>query len=113
MREQKRRPDCGRDKDFCREVDADEKRKEKARREGMRQVWFGLGMIGLVGWSVALPPLLGVALGLWLDSRMGHGRFWTLALLCVGMVVGAANAWFWLRRESRHPDGTSQAKREK
>jgi predicted F0F1-ATPase subunit len=32
-------------------------------------VWFGLGMMGLIGWSVAVPTLLGAALGLWLDSR--------------------------------------------
>ena len=28
--------------------------------------WFGLGMMRLVGWSVAVPTLLGAAIGLWL-----------------------------------------------
>ena len=39
-------------------------RKLRARRTGRRGVWFGLGMFGLVGWAVALPTVVGVALGL-------------------------------------------------
>jgi ATP synthase protein I len=38
-------------------------RKSRARDEGERGAWFGLGMFGLVGWSVALPTLAGLALG--------------------------------------------------
>ena len=48
-------------------VAAKEARKLKARREANRDVWFGLGMFGLVGWSVAIPTLLGVAIGIWID----------------------------------------------
>lgn len=44
---------------FREEVGAKEKRKLKAERHKDRDVWFGLGMFGLVGWSVALPTLLG------------------------------------------------------
>jgi len=32
-------------------------------------VWFGLGMMGLIGWSVVVPTLLGAALGIWLDTH--------------------------------------------
>ncbi|MEZ5580989.1 MAG: hypothetical protein R3F40_17230 [Candidatus Competibacteraceae bacterium] len=31
-------------------------------------VWFGLGLFGIVGWTRALPAVLG-ALGLWLDRN--------------------------------------------
>jgi ATP synthase protein I len=76
-------------------------RKLKARREGPREVWFGLGMFGLVGWSVALPTLLGIAVGIWLDTTW-PGRFsWTLMLLCIGILLGCVNAWHWVKRESR------------
>jgi ATP synthase protein I len=47
-------------------VGAKAKRKLKARRNSAQGVWFGLGMMGLIGWSVAIPTLLGAALGLWL-----------------------------------------------
>lgn len=96
-------PDRGRDQH---ETDVDKKigrkaeRKLKARRERDRSVWFGLGMFGLIGWSVAVPTLLGIALGLWIDSKLGDGIAWTLGLLFVGVVLGCLNAWYWVKREN-------------
>jgi len=75
-------------------------RKIRAKSTGERGVWFGLGMMGLIGWSVTVPTLLGAALGFWMDKRF-HGRFsWTLMLLTMGLVVGCFNAWHWVRKES-------------
>ncbi|OGL07561.1 MAG: hypothetical protein A3I14_07790 [Candidatus Rokubacteria bacterium RIFCSPLOWO2_02_FULL_73_56] len=76
-------------------------RKLRARREGRRGVWFGLGMFGLVGWAVALPTVAGIALGLWLDARFPSRVSWTLTLLLLGAALGALNAWYWVTRESR------------
>lgn len=89
------------------EVGDQARRKLAARREGDRGVWFGLGMFGLVGWSVAVPTLLGIAVGLFLDGRLpGPGRVsWTLTGLVLGIVVGCLNAWYWVTRESRGEDG--------
>ncbi len=74
-------------------------RKLEARRHPTPGVWSGLGMMGLVGWSVAIPTLLGAALGLWLDRRYPGGRSWTLALLVVGLALGCWNAWYWVVKE--------------
>ncbi len=52
-----------------REVGAKAARKLKARRNSTQGVWFGLGMMGLIGWSVVVPTLLGAALGIWLDKH--------------------------------------------
>jgi ATP synthase protein I len=82
-------------------VGAKAKRKLKARRNSAQGVWFGLGMMGLIGWSVAIPTLLGAALGLWLDRRDPGGRSWTLALLVAGLVVGCFNAWHWVSKEDK------------
>jgi ATP synthase protein I len=84
-----------------REVGAKAARKLRAQRHVTRTVWFGLGMMGLVGWSVAIPTLLGAALGLWLDQHYPEGRSWTLALLVVGLSIGCLNAWHWVTREDR------------
>ena len=43
-------------------------------------------MSGLIGWSVAVPTLLGAMLGLWLDRRHPGAHSWTLMLLVVGLV---------------------------
>ena len=76
-------------------------RKLKARRHSAQGVWFGLGMMGLIGWSVAVPTLLGATLGLWLDRRYPEGRSWTLALLVAGLMIGCLNAWQWVSREDQ------------
>jgi ATP synthase protein I len=76
-------------------------RKLKARSNPSPGVWYGLGMMGLIGWSVAIPTLLGAALGLWLDRQQISDRSWTLALLFVGLTVGCLNAWLWVAKEDK------------
>ncbi|QAY86141.1 AtpZ/AtpI family protein [Pseudomonas arsenicoxydans] len=83
------------------QVGAKAARKLKARRNGTPGVWFGLGMMGLIGWSVVVPTLLGAALGLWLDQHYPGGRSWTLALLVAGLTIGCLNAWHWVAKEDR------------
>ncbi len=86
---------------FAGQVGAKAARKLKARRNSTQGVWFGLGMMGLIGWSVAIPTLLGAALGIWLDKHYPGGRSWTLALLVVGLTIGCLNAWFWVSKEDK------------
>ena len=83
------------------QVGAKATRKLKARRNGAPGVWFGLGMMGLIGWSVVVPTLLGAALGVWLDHHYPGGRSWTLALLMAGLTIGCLNAWHWVSEEDR------------
>ncbi|MEO6355980.1 MAG: AtpZ/AtpI family protein, partial [Ferruginibacter sp.] len=77
---------------FSDEVARKEKRKLKALHQ-KNNVWFGLGMMGMIGWSVAVPSLLGAALGLWLDKRHPQSFSWTLSLLVVGIITGCIIAW--------------------
>ena len=83
------------------EVGAKAARKLRARRHKERTVWFGLGMMGVIGWSVAIPTLIGAVLGLWLDQRFPGGRSWTLALLVAGLTIGCLNAWYWVSKEDK------------
>ena len=91
----------GRREEFERTLAEKAERKLRAREEGDRGIWFGLGMMGLVGWSVAIPTVLGIAAGVWLDSRGGgpEGISWTLTGLVVGVLLGCLNAWFWIEKE--------------
>jgi ATP synthase protein I len=85
---------------FIRQVGSKADRKLRAQRKG-QHVWFGLGMLGLIGWSVAVPTLVGAAIGLWIDKHHPGGRSWTLALLVAGLMLGCANAWRWISRENK------------
>jgi ATP synthase protein I len=85
---------------FAGEIGAKAARKLKARKS-TQGVWFGLGMMGLVGWSVVVPTLLGAALGIWLDNHHPGKHPWTLSLLVVGLAVGCLNAWHWVAKEEK------------
>jgi ATP synthase protein I len=86
---------------FDRVVASKAARKLRVQRQGTQSAWFGLGMSGLIGWSVAVPSLCGVLLGLWLDAKY-PGRFsWTLALLFAGLFIGCLNAWHWVSQQDR------------
>ncbi|MDA3852441.1 MAG: AtpZ/AtpI family protein [Spirochaetaceae bacterium] len=74
-------------------------RKLRAKRRGTQSVWFGLGMMGLIGWSVTIPTVLGAALGYWIDNRFPGSYSWTLTILLIGLAVGCVNAWHWISKE--------------
>jgi ATP synthase protein I len=86
---------------FSREIGTKAARKLRAQRHVTRTVWFGLGMMGLIGWSVAIPTLLGAAIGLWLDKHHPGSHSWTLMLLVIGLVIGCLNAWHWVAKEDK------------
>ena len=70
---------------FSRQVGAQAARKLKAQRGAQKSVWFGLGMSGLIGWSVTVPTLIGAALGIWVDKHYPSQVF---------MDADAASHWF-------------------
>ena len=99
MNEGPEKNDAGGESPFSHRVGAQARRMLKARRGGRESVWFGLGMSGLIGWSVALPTLIGVAGGIWVDRCYPSPYSWTLMLLLLGLVVGCFNAWRWVESE--------------
>jgi ATP synthase protein I len=87
--------------EFSHQVGAKAARKLRAQRHVTQTVWSGLGMMGLVGWSVAVPTLLGAALGVWMDKHYPGSHSWTLMLLAIGLGLGCFNAWRWVAKEDR------------
>lgn len=96
----KRKPPSGHQA-LIRQVAAKESRKLQAQRQAVQSIWLGFGMFGLIGWSVAVPTLLGALLGLWLDEHYPGGHAWTLNLLIIGLGVGCLNAWHWVDKEHK------------
>ena len=85
---------------FDAKIAAQAARKLKAQRAGTQSAWFGLGMVGVIGWSVTVPTLLGALLGAWWDRHHPGPHSWTLALLVAGLVIGCANAWVWVAQQN-------------
>lgn len=85
---------------FSRQVGTKAARKLKAQRDTPEVVWSGLSVMGLIGWSVVVPTLLGAALGHWLDAHYPMSHSWTLTLIMMGLSLGCWNAWRWVRMEN-------------
>lgn len=79
-------------------------RRERARRRRSESPWTWLGTFGLVGWTVVVPTLLGLAAGIFVDNRVDSAVSFTITFLVVGAAVGLAMAWHWVRRESEPED---------
>jgi len=71
----------------------EQRRRERKRREGERTLAQQLALAGSIGWLVVTPALLGIALGRWLDRRLGTGITLTAALLFFGVGAGFSLAW--------------------
>lgn len=81
-------------------IKSDTEKRIKARGE-KDDIMFGLGVFGIVGWSIAIPTLIGIALGIYLDGRRPVNFSWTLTLLFAGIIVGCLNAWHWVKQKSK------------
>jgi len=68
-------------------------RRERWRREGERPLGHNLAMIGVLGWLVVTPTLIGILIGRWLDRVAESGIFWTVSLLFAGLCLGCWLAW--------------------
>ena len=101
MNEKQKVNDEKEETEFGREVRAKASRKLHARRNPTPGIWSGFGMMGLIGWSVVVPTLLGAALGIWLDKRHSGEHSWTLARMIAGLAIGCLNAWLWVAKEDQ------------
>ena len=92
--------DSNKEQLLSRRIEQMAKLKLKAQREN-KGVWFGLGMFGMVGWSVAVPAVLGALLGLWLDKKHPVSFSWTLSFLIICLLAGCLIAWYWVASEDK------------
>ena len=93
---------------FVKRIAKREKLKIRGREEGDETVWFGLGVFGVVGWSVAIPTLIGVALGLWIDRTWPSRYSWALTFLIGGIMLGCLNAWYWVKKTGIRKDDNGE-----
>jgi ATP synthase protein I len=66
------------------------------RREGEPSFIRQLAQVGVLGWMIVLPALIGTFVGRWLDHSLGSGIFWTGPLMLIGLGLGCRVAWRWM-----------------
>ena len=86
---------------FIKKIEKKEKRKLRARGKKNQAVWFGMGLFGVIGWSVMIPTVLGIAFGIWADRKWPGQISWTLTFLFAGIILGCLNAWYWVEKERK------------
>jgi ATP synthase protein I len=74
-----------------------EERHRRWQREGEPSVARRLAQIGVLGWMIVVPMLIGVFIGRWLDGTFNSGLFWTAPLLMLGLALGCWSAWKWVK----------------
>lgn len=99
MHEDRNPASSGDETEFSREIRSQAVRKRKAQRDGKRSVWFGLGMSGLIGWSVVVPTVIGAGIGVWVDQNYKSRFSWTLSFMLLGLIIGCLSAWRWVASE--------------
>jgi ATP synthase protein I len=66
-------------------------------QEGDPSVAHRLAQIGVLGWIIVVPMLIGVFAGRWLDQKFHSGLFFTAPLLMLGAALGCWSAWKWMQ----------------
>ena len=74
-------------------------RDRRAREDRQPTVAGRLGQIGVLGWAIVAPILVGVVAGRWLDRAFGTGIFFTAPMIMLGAAAGMWTAWRWMRRQ--------------
>ena len=76
-------------------------RKREALEEPEPSLGVRLGQIGILGWTIVVPTLLGLVIGHWLDRHFNTGVFFSAPLLMAGAAFGLWSAWKWMHRQTR------------
>lgn len=86
---------------WARQIRTKVERKLRTQHHVDRTIWFGIGMMGTIGLSIAVPTLLGAVFGIWLDKHYPANFSWTLTMLTIGLFIGCLNAWYWMDKEHK------------
>jgi ATP synthase protein I len=73
-------------------------RDEEGRRVGEPSLGSRLAQIGVLGWAIVVPALIGAFAGRWLDRRFATGIFFSAPAIMLGAAIGFHTAWKWMHR---------------
>lgn len=74
-------------------------RARRGREEPEPSLGRRLGQIGILGWTIVVPALIGLFAGRALDRTLGTGIFFSAPGLLLGVAFGFWSAWRWMHRQ--------------
>jgi ATP synthase protein I len=92
-------PETGSPDGMAAAVRKQHERRKQWLKEGEPSVMRFVGQIGVLGWIIVAPTLIGLFVGRWLDQKLGTGIFWSAPLMLVGVVIGCWSAWRWMHKQ--------------
>lgn len=92
------------EEDPLKQVQKKAEQMRKARQRGAYSPLQGFSAFGVVGWSVAVPTVVGAIVGKWLNTVTPRSFSWVLALMLAGLIVGIIVAWEWVARNQDKND---------
>jgi ATP synthase protein I len=87
------------DDPLLRNVRLRSQRRDRAQREGEPSTMKRLAEIGVLGWMIVVPVLVGLFIGRWLDAATQLHLLFTTVLIIAGFVLGFWSAWRWMNRQ--------------
>ncbi len=97
------------DNGFRNKIDGKLRRKIRSQKRDKKSAWSGLGLFGIVGWSVMIPTLLGTLLGIWMDKKVPQTFSWTITMLTAGLLTGCIVAWRWIEKENKEMNQNNES----
>lgn len=70
--------------------------RRRSQQEGEPTLARQFARIGVLGWLIVIPTLLGLALGRWLDGLLDTQLMFSGALLLAGLALGCWSGWRWM-----------------
>ncbi|WP_319775348.1 AtpZ/AtpI family protein [Breoghania sp.] len=74
-------------------------REEMSRKAPEPSLGNRLGQIGILGWAIVMPMLIGIFLGRMADRGFSTGIFFTAPAILIGAAIGFYSAWKWMHRQ--------------
>lgn len=96
MKKDKENPE----KELIEKISSEAQKKIESKKRG-KEIISGFGVFGIVGFSIAIPTILGIYLGQYLDDKVDSDISFTLTFLFLGLVIGCSNAWRWVKENSK------------
>ena len=75
------------------------KKAQQRQDRATQQIFYNASIISIYGMQIALPVVLGILLGNFMDKNIPHPIFsWRLNFIILGFILGVIDANMWLKK---------------